>query len=192
MINLNPLPVIASGWKRYMHTRGHGVHSPLAYALVTQVVHPGRKYEYYGYFDIDALLGESNASVREMILLRENARLLFRLAAWLNVRSVFVDPSLPQAYSVVPRLVDSRCRVVTRSADASDCKLAVIGGDFMDDNAVEELIDAGETIMALGLPEEKLASAYRHMREGLLLNGRSVGILMPREGMAKQSYTVCI
>lgn len=38
---------LLSLYKRWRHTRGFGVHSPFAYRIVKEVVHPPRGYAYY-------------------------------------------------------------------------------------------------------------------------------------------------
>lgn len=34
-------------YKRWRHTRGYGVHSPFAYRLITEAIHPKHGYVYY-------------------------------------------------------------------------------------------------------------------------------------------------
>lgn len=76
---MTPVALVANtcSWiNRWRHTRGYGVHSPLAYRLVTECIRPNRHYRYYADDLIDTTLRKQPRAQRQ-------ARLLLRLQAQL-------------------------------------------------------------------------------------------------------------
>lgn len=69
-------------YKRWRHGRGFGVHSPLAYALVTEVLRKQRGYAYRA---------EQAPSLGDGVLCNGRARMLVRLAAFADARTADVS-----------------------------------------------------------------------------------------------------
>lgn len=74
--------------KRCLHRHGHGVHSPLAYRLLRDVLYLPHSYSLYCYHEID--LACRNMPGRSSGLYKEACRFA-RLVAFLNPSSVFIS-----------------------------------------------------------------------------------------------------
>lgn len=66
---------------RWRHTRGYGVHSPLAYGIVRECIRPDSLYAYYADTEIDAIFCDDRRK-------RRKARMLLRLANQLKTSSL--------------------------------------------------------------------------------------------------------
>ncbi len=97
-------------YKRLRHSRGFGVHSPSAYRLVREVIHPSRGYAYYAESALPRLHGPVHSA------------LLFRLAVYLHPSSVFITGS-PQVVAVASEIIRAACPSV---------KFARFGADKVD------------------------------------------------------------
>ncbi|MDE5662418.1 MAG: hypothetical protein K2I37_00065 [Muribaculaceae bacterium] len=96
---------IADRYRRWRHTRGFGVHSPLAYTIVTEALYPRTGYRYY--LETDARLcspdpGESR-----------RARAIYRLCVRLrsiipHPFEVYIHPDAPKCYHNAMRLAGVR------------------------------------------------------------------------------------
>lgn len=78
--------------ERYRHSRGFGVHSPFAFALVNDVLRRSRGYAYYGDEELDHVIYNCNPAHGRRV--RRRACVLLRLAARLGFSSAWVDKSL--------------------------------------------------------------------------------------------------
>lgn len=58
--------------KRWRHTLGYGVHSPLAYRIVRECIHPDREYCYYA----DSIIRSDSDSMEMRVQLRLTVRLI--------------------------------------------------------------------------------------------------------------------
>lgn len=178
---------ICEWYLRLRHSRGYGVHSPFAYSLVTEAVHPGGKYAWYGYGDIER--ASLAPGVRVTAHERGDARLLLRLLSQLGSRRLLtagVGSPLPEA---VARSLGIGYVDLAR-AGAEPC-----GTDFLlaGESAaacVEDALRRGCAVMAAGKlgPAREAVLAYRG--EGLLLNGTRLALAVPRPGMALVEYAM--
>lgn len=64
------------------HRHGHGLHSPFAYHLVTDVIEEG--YPYYAYREVEDIRATLSARVRRQCLPWKQGRMLFRLSLYLQ------------------------------------------------------------------------------------------------------------
>lgn len=83
---------------RWRHTRGYGVHSPLAYRIVKECIRPDTAYGYYSDDIIDHELHDHPRA-------RRQARLLVRLAAQLpsdSILAIGADPLLAEVSRQLP------------------------------------------------------------------------------------------
>ena len=83
---------------RWRHTRGYGVHSPLAYRIVKECIRPDAAYGYYSDDIIDHELHDHPRA-------RRQARLLVRLAAQLpsdSILAIGTDPLLAEVAGLLP------------------------------------------------------------------------------------------
>ena len=128
---------LADAYRRWRHTRGFGVHSPFAYAIVTEALYPRRGYAYYLENDSrleSPLPGESG-----------RARALYRLCIFLRQRhasplKVHLMPEAPRCYRMAVRLAgaviarnpdEAHCRVVRTESYRRECSQAPLHGQLM-------------------------------------------------------------
>lgn len=178
---------LAAWYKRLRHSYGYGVHSPYAYELVERAVSPGR-YSWYGYYDIDAALG--NAVLPRV---RRNARMLLRLAAFLQPRTVFLPSHSHAAFHAALEAADSRMKVERHSNRAAECRMICTTGDYIPLATLKRHLERPGHIVALrDAPEGWAGQLFDGMKEGLMLRGARNVLLIAREGMHKISYTINI
>ena len=96
--------------KRLRSTRGFGVHSPLAFRMVTQVLRQD-----YAYYASGRLAELDTRGLPEHF-----ADILFRLVCEFSPAAVWISPDLPRRDAVAEavRLADSRTRFTSRPAEA--------------------------------------------------------------------------
>ncbi len=74
--------LIKDYFERWRHTRGYGVHSPLAYRIVKDCIHPDRKYAFYSDAYLDFEYNEERKALR-------HARMAIRLINLLRPHSIW-------------------------------------------------------------------------------------------------------
>lgn len=124
---------LAKRYRRWRHTRGFGIHSPYAYALLTDSLRPGTRYGYYGDSEISDAVEEwrmeTGASGRATHRLEHRCRLLLRLIAGTHPATLWLDPQLPAplikaaevaGYRPGEKLVTDRRKCVMAVLVASD------------------------------------------------------------------------
>lgn len=98
-------------YKRWRHGRGFGVHSPLAYALVMDVLRKQHGYAYHA---------EQAPNLGGGVLCNARARMLVRLAAFADVRTADVShidaPDMRQAVTDVFRAYSPIIRFAAEDA----------------------------------------------------------------------------
>lgn len=109
------LSAIADRYRRLRHSKGYGVHSPLAFTLITEALYPPYGYTYY--LENDARLASASlAGARR-------ARAIYRLTILLRQRlgdpmRVCLEKGLPDEFTAATLLAGGK-RVF--SADEADC-----------------------------------------------------------------------
>lgn len=100
---------------RWRHTKGYGVHSPLAFRIVRECLMPDGEYGYYGDGTIEQTLPDDRR-------LRRHARILLRLACQLGtdrIETVGCDARVLRTLRRVCRSVEfAEYRAGKRNADA--------------------------------------------------------------------------
>ena len=124
MTRLRPFGIF-EGYRRWRHTRGYGVHSPFAFRLVTNVVHPG-DYSWYGYADIDRTFPDT---VDRKV--RREARMLLRLVAELRPRAVFLPSGAHPSFHAAIHAADSAIRILRKPKQAAEADMICTHGDFI-------------------------------------------------------------
>lgn len=201
-------------YRRWRHTRGFGVHSPLAYNLVKFALCPGRSYGWYGYEDIDLYL--ENITGRGLRNQRKKARLALRVATF--CRSTSVTLFGKDEVSMIGGLNGGGFKIFYSSNTANSPSLSQSSTSInssgtlniyneyfptdlydysVNDNPLTRL-SRGEDVLVffsnkryLGLLSEEI---YKEMeiknQGGVILEGRRQLIILPRIEMALHRYTV--
>lgn len=161
------ISAITDSYRRFRHSKGFGVHSPFAYALITEALYPSRGYMYY--LESDPRL-ESAAPADS-----RRTRALYRVCLFLRnslcpVPRIYIFGEAPQSFAKAARLAG--CTLVSRS-DLADC--LILSG-----NHESGLI---ASLRQTSLPEKDAKGA-------LILGGRTMTIAVRRSGMADIIYTL--
>ena len=166
----------ADTYKRRRHRLGFGVHSPMAYRLINDVV---RRHErYYLYDELDS--HPCNPGGRHSRL----ARMAHRLCARFPWRNVWIDPGLPEIYS-------HAVEEVQRGADASAD--LCIAGRHLPAAALERLAEPGaDTVASLVIDPEPstLRKIEETMPHGVILEGHDALIALARRDIAFIKYAI--
>lgn len=182
------LPKIFS-YRRWRHTRGYGVHSPFAYEVVSEAVHPRRIYAYYGDTDIECSLLEAGLRAPHAERL---ARLLLRVCAIVRPEAVFFSETLPPALDITMeaavRAADSYTAITRFPEEADECSLAVFSGE---DNLslIEGLAGiSGMTLLLDEVSTEFQERIFKRVPQGLWLDGYGKALIFNRPGMTRTHY----
>lgn len=183
----------AEAYRRWRHSHGFGVHSPFAYDLVRHVVHPPKGYVWYGYTDIDNDILHDRTS-RRLPHVRRHARMLLRLAAWLNVDSAYLPKDSPATpFRAALRAANSRMRVTSAQAEIGKCTLVASTGDFIPLSTLLSLVATpGRIIGMRDVPQGWAAALFEALPEGVMLHSPHSLILVHRPGMQKTSYSIIL
>lgn len=177
----------STGFQRWRHTRGYGVHSPFGYQLVTRAIRPGH-VAYYGYADIDHALSGPHIG-----RLRREARMLLRLAAMLNPESIFLQNGAHPAYQAAVRALGTRTRIIRTPKRAIDCDLICSLGDFIPlDTLKQALALSGHGVALRDAPEGWADRLFEALPQGVMFTGPRNVLVINRDGMQKINYPVSI
>lgn len=176
---------IGSWYRRWRHTRGFGVHSPLAFRLVETVVK--RHYSYYNY---DALEAESNSSCARGVQvhrLKSRALLLHRLASRFPAEQVLFVGNVPEIFRksilLAGKVKYSEYQHLTVSVEPKKEDISELKNALQVENEIVALFSA---------TEENLLELIESLTGGVALIGRDALIAVSRKGVAPVSYTVRI
>lgn len=177
---------IYEAYRRWRHTRGFGVHSPFGYEIVRNVLRPGREYGWYAYSDIDeALYGADKGKQRRQ------ARLLLRLASFLDAKSAFVPMTTSPAYLAALKGARTDMRICKTIAEADSCDIVCSYGDFMTLDSLKEIVAGKNSALLLhDCPEGWDHELFETLDEGVMLHSMRNLVLIPHDGMQKVAYTV--
>lgn len=173
---------------RWRHSRGFGVHSPYAYHLVCEIVHPDSRYGYYGYQDIErAVLGAHMGSSAESRFIRR-ACLLLRCVANLRPASVWLSSSSAPCMTVAVAKGGS-CRLV---AQAEDCELMVLSEPKAEDmDSMKRHISVyGHSLLVFGAGVGLATELSKVMTDGLILYSLSTLLAVSRSDMPLVKHAV--
>lgn len=178
----------AESYKRWRHSHGYGVHSPFAYDIVKEVLHPGRDYRYYAYTDIDNALENQGAWK-----CRREARILLRLAARMAVESAFLPQNVSHPFRIALLGADSRMCIRSAMSEISACRLIGTTGEYIPLPTLLGLLNTPGRIIAFrNVPPGWRERLFDALEEGLMFYGPHNLIVFCRPEMQKVAYSVRI
>lgn len=181
-------------WQRACHVRGHGVHSPFAYRMVTDVIRPRPIYGYYGYHDIDSAVEGAHREFqtpRGGVDAAAFARLVLRLAVALRPDDAFVSPYMPKAVADAVAAAGRNIMVSRRYDPSGFPSLAVAEASHPIVARAGELLSRdGAILVVAGCAPEVCADIFARMGEGLLLEAQRYAVFFSRAGMYKQHILI--
>lgn len=184
MMPLHPLRPLADWYKRRRHTLGYGVHSPLAYYLVRNVVRDWHRYRYYAFHDIDVMTAGADDCWRR----RRRARVIHRLVARLEIPEVRwsggVDPVMKLAAdAAVSRKGSGRLIVADCGAGVPGDVRSAIG---------DERGEAGTVYLLFGLDAGEMERLVAAVPCGVVLTGEDSLLAVVTKRVVKVRYTVVL
>lgn len=153
---------------RARHRRGFGVHSPLAFRLVTEVIAERSGYAFYCYRKIPTAAG----------------RRMLRLIAALHPKEVILLANDRETQRVISLSGNRRKTVGTT--------LRILPGNPERDTLLKALsaLDEEDYLYCRGLSEPELQEFKTRLTGGLLLTSRHYTLCLRRDEMPLQVYTL--
>lgn len=177
---------IFESYKRLRHTKGFGVHSPMAYSVVKQVISLGNSYAYYGYSEIDHAARCGGGC-------RRSARILLRLASHTDVRDAWIPHSAPTIYKAALMASRSDIRLRHGLENITKCDMMCSDAALTPLSTLCEYVSApGRTLALRNAPEEWQQKIFDAMEGGIMLYGKRNLIIITREEMQKVSYSIIL
>lgn len=174
------LPIV-----RMRHALGFGVHSPLAFRMVINVVQ--ERYRYRGYWDIEASTENRHVSNR----MSRQARLLLRLAARTGVRKALIPREMDSVF--LQALYGARRGMtLLTSLPAEGESLIVVSDTTNEDAALRAVSLPGCVIYAVSSSPEGLDRIEKAMEHGLLLRDRHSAIAVMNPKLLKTVYDISL
>lgn len=178
---------IGESYKRWRHTRGYGVHSPFAFSMIESVVHPSPLYTMYGYEDIDNSMTGSQIPHS-----RRHARMLLRLASFLNVKSVYLPKDLKAApFRTALLAANSKMKITSGASGILKCDMICSRAEYVPLDTLGKFIATpGAVLSMVSVPAGWADSLFELLPEGLMFYSKTSLIIVNRPGMQKVSYSV--
>lgn len=167
---------------RWRHTLGYGVHSPLAYRIVKECVHPNPEYAMYADDYIDSVFGAGHREARV------RAYMLVRLVNTLLPRSIWMPGGDRHTEDVVRRSFPS-IHVSSSKTCPKNADFIAIFDNTDPQSAWEKMKDSGSACL-VSFTGGNIPVSLDSKAPTLILEGRSYSIFIRREGMEHVAYTI--
>lgn len=177
------IKLLPDSLNRYRHNRGFGVHSPLAFKLITGVIH--ERARYYSYDNIEALFGRREATM---------AKRIFRLMLfWRPERVAIIDSDAGRA---------DRWRAVVKFAlgDAFEPDIRIINDSSTFDTTgygfviVDSRVKLDVAIDTMAVQVVKAKKVWRAtmatLHDGLVINAGARGLIVRRRNLPLQVIVI--
>ena len=175
--------------RRFRNSRGFGVHSPAAFALMKEVVRPARAYGLYSYHPLDCMLESLQLPPGSSRGLRATMRLLLRLSRHINPSSIRIlhdGGQTPLPFSRLPELAGKR------AAHSIESGMLCVALAPIRDSAVESMRQALKSDCVVVLVDRNAAAPAailsKEMRGGVIIIRDSLVILRQLPDSALSVY----
>lgn len=154
---------LKSWWLRSRASRGYGVHSPLAFKLVGNVIRPPRNVAYYGE---EKLLGY-NATTTEI----RRARLLLRFVAEMGPSAVWTPGPLPDIFKDAVSMAGCVVRIYEGDATAGPdtAQMTVVYGHRIKKAMLRKVMTPGRSLIGFSLTPAMIKAIVGEMKGGVVL-----------------------
>ncbi len=163
--------------KRWRHTHGYGVHSPLAYRIVKDCIRPDRKYAFYSDAYLDFEFHEDRKGLK-------NAKMALRLINLLRPKRIWMPAGDQRLYTALkmsfPKIHIATQKECPRNIDFIVCNCKDNGVEMWE--KMDALNECG--MLAFGKDLESMDRAT------LIINSKAFTIILRREGMDFVCYRV--
>ena len=169
--------------RRFRHRCGYGVHSPFAYALVTEVLYSPGLYYAYGWLDKLHPVWVRRLRLRPLA----TSRLLFRLANYWQPRTIVAPQMTPLEWNYL----HEGCRQALIDTDFSQSPADLIYLTHSGADAMSHVHD--RTMLVVGNLRENLAlwkDIVNDTRTRVTFDLYDIGIALFTPKLQKQNYTI--
>lgn len=178
-------------WKHYLrwrHSKGYGVHSPYAYRFVTEVLN-SHGYGYYAYRDAERM---TLMHRQDMKLKAQDVYWLIRMLVFLHTtRVVKGREDLTGAdFAAVSLHIPVRIIKDFSGFKFSPSDLLFIKGDDIPASVLQKALEMKIPVLAVNPTKHLQDIMLQPMEHGVLFQGLSKWLLIPREEMSYVSYTM--
>ena len=172
---------------RWRHTKGYGVHSPLAFRFLNEALRQPEEISYYGY-ECLYLLGKDNYSSSTL----RRARMLLRIVSDLQPAFVWTSPEVSPLYTEAIRLAGGVIRVYDGALfpdEITKADLVVLDG-IVPESIGDVMKMEDKAIVCFNIGSEEVARLASGLRHGILFDGIDSCVVLLREGVSPMIYTV--
>lgn len=168
--------------RRLRGSRGYGIHSPLAFRLVKNVIRPRNEAIYYG--EEKLMFSSYSPSIIR------RARILLRFVAELQPSYVWMSPGIPEIYKdavkyagCVVRIYDGE--IFPREIVHSD--MVVSSGVSIKKNDLKKVLDNGKSFIGFDLSKPAIVKVSDSLGGGVILDGVDsiIAVASPSDALHK-------
>lgn len=161
--------------KKYRHNHGFGVHSPLAFRLITEVIH--ERARYYDYVRIEQLFGHHRSAM---------AKRVFRLLVFRRPTSVAILDDNAAERERWTELVS-----LALGREASIVDTATDRADFVIINDRRRFsVDMDTWVVVTRSSKRAWEAAIASLTDGLVINNGTRGVIIRRPNLPLQNIIV--
>lgn len=170
---------------RWRASKGYGVHSPLAFRIIGNVIRPPRDVIYYG--------EERLAALPASWTLIRQARILLRLVAELQPAYVWCSPKLPEIFIDAIRMAGGVVRLydgATFPDDIDRADMVVLYKARLTKQRLAKLMKRDVTVIGFDLKPQMLNYLESAFAGGVMLDGVKSAIAVNSPKDAPHNYKI--
>ena len=171
--------------KRWRGRRGYGIHSPLAFRIVKNVVRPQRGTVYYG----EEELLHADAPMRQI----KESRLLLRFVAQLQPATVWVSSGTPEIYKEAVRRAGCVIRMFDGNiypSEHSDADMTVLFKTRLKKKELHTVLRPGHSLIGFHLTQAFKITVRDAMKGGVVIDGVGFYIAVSTDDASLHAYEV--
>lgn len=177
----------AEAFRRWRASKGYGVHSPLAFRIVKNVVRPPRDVAYYGEERLSVDARDMSGSVLR------RARLLLRFVAELQPSYVWAPSGLSPLYRDAVSLAGCVVRVLYGKVwpdPRLQPDMMILDGGNVTKSELANFLRPGRSLAALGVKPGMAAKVAGAMKAGMVIDGVGSVLAVTAPEGALHEYSV--
>ena len=179
--------IIKERINRWRHDRGYGVHSPLAFRIVRDVLSPQRGYSLYGYDDIASMFHGGNTRLKE-----RRGRFLLRLGAGRQPSTVWHSSGFPKEYLESLKLAGGIIRIYDGEIFPEEMMKAemILVEKKLPKDIGKILKKPGIIVVCLDVGEKNVARLAAKLDTGVMFDAVDSAMIITGSGISPMVYTV--
>lgn len=172
---------------RYRHGKGFGVHSPFAFHFITTILNC--KYSYYGYSEIE----EAIPTTKSNKILRHDAKLILRLIARYNIKSITLPKNTHKAIFIAAKTAYSGIEIISSPQENHEYHLTYIDSVSSNLNLIINSLSSNHNILVFrGLYNKELYSQFSkttaNMSAGAIFKDDDIAIVFTNKKLPSLKY----